>query len=190
MSSTVTETQTTIERWTADPGRTTVEFEVAHLGALHTVHGRFHGFDGSYVVGPAGSEIELTIDAASVDTGNAARDKHLRSADFFDVAEHPQVQFTSKHITGVGNGRAHVSGELEAAGTTVPVAFDIGARDRRRARARGDDHGRSAPHRYEPGPASQRPAADEAPREDAPRARTARIKPRTPRGRCHDRRVR
>jgi polyisoprenoid-binding protein YceI len=79
-------------------------------------------------VGPAGSEIELTIDAASVDTGNAARDKHLRSADFFDVAEHPQVRFTSKHITGLGNGRAHVSGELEAAGTTIPLAFDASVR--------------------------------------------------------------
>jgi polyisoprenoid-binding protein YceI len=65
MSSTVTETQTTIERWAADPGRTTVEFEVEHLWGLHAVRGRFHGFDGSYVVGPAGSEIELTIDAST-----------------------------------------------------------------------------------------------------------------------------
>ena len=78
MSSTLIEqTQTTVERWTADPSRTTVEFEVKHLWGLHTVRGRFNRFDGSYVDGPAGPEIELTIDAASVDTGNAARDKHF-----------------------------------------------------------------------------------------------------------------
>ena len=128
MSSTVTETQTTVERWTVDPSRTTVEFEVEHLWGLHSVPGRFSRFDGSYVVGPAGDAIRLTIDAASVDTGDATRDKHLRSADFFDVDQHPQVRFTSTHVTGLGNGHVHVSGELEAAGTPVPVAFDASVR--------------------------------------------------------------
>lgn len=128
MISTIAETQTTIEHWTADRSRTTVEFEVRHLWGLHTVRGRFRRCDGSYVVGPAGSAIELTIDAASVDTGNAARDKHLRSVDFFDVAEHPQVRFTSKHITGLGNGRVHVNGELTVAGAPVPIAFDASVR--------------------------------------------------------------
>ena len=128
MSSTLTDTQTTMERWTAEPGRTTVEFEVEHLWGLHTVRGRFHEFDGSYVVGPAGVEIDLTIDAASVDTGVAARDRHLRSADFFGVAEHPQVRFTSTQVTGLGNGGVHVSGELQAAGTSLPVAFDASVR--------------------------------------------------------------
>jgi polyisoprenoid-binding protein YceI len=117
-------TQTAIERWTVDPSRTTVEFEVEHLWGLHTVRGSFRSFDGAYVVGPAGSEIELAIDAASVDTGVAWRDEHLRSADFFFVALHPQVRFRSTRITGLGNGDVHVSGELEAAGTTVPLAFD------------------------------------------------------------------
>jgi polyisoprenoid-binding protein YceI len=123
MSSTITETPT-LERWMADPSRTTIEFEVAHLWGLHTVRGRFRTFDGVYFVGPAGTEIRLTIDAASVDTGNAARDKHLRSADFLDVAEHPRVRFTSTHVTGLGNGRVHINGEVQAAGRTVPVAFD------------------------------------------------------------------
>ena len=128
-SSTLTEqTETTVERWTADPSRTTVEFEVEHLWGLHAVRGRFNRFDGSYVDGPAGPEIELTIDATSVDTGNAARDKHLRSQDFFDVALHPQVRFTSTRVTGMGSGHVHVSGELEAAGATVPLAFDASVR--------------------------------------------------------------
>jgi polyisoprenoid-binding protein YceI len=112
MSSTLTEqTQTTIEWWTADRSRTTVEFEVKHLWGLHTVRGRFNRFDGSYVVGLGGPEIELTIDAASVDTGVSARDRHLRSADFFDVAEHPQVRFASTGVSGLGDGRVHMSGE-------------------------------------------------------------------------------
>ena len=124
MSSTLTEAQKTVEWWMADPTRTTVEFEVEHFWGLHTVRGRFRRFDGVYVVGTAGPEIELTIDAASIDTGISACDRHLRSADFFDVDEHPQVRFTSTRVDGLGNGRVHVSGELEAAGARVPVAFD------------------------------------------------------------------
>jgi polyisoprenoid-binding protein YceI len=125
---TETQTQTTIERWTADRSRTTVEFKVKHLWGPHTMRGRFSRFDGSYVNGPAGPEIELTMDATSVDTGNAARDKHLRSWDYFDVALHPQVRFTSTHVTGMGNGHVHVSGELEAAGTRIPLEFDASVR--------------------------------------------------------------
>ena len=120
--------QTAVERWNVDRTRTTVEFEVKHLWGLHTVRGRFRSFDGAYIVGPGGTEIELTIDAASIDTGIAARDEHLRSADFFDVDEHPQVRFRSTRVTGLGNGDVHVSGELEAAGTIVPLAFDASVR--------------------------------------------------------------
>jgi polyisoprenoid-binding protein YceI len=128
MSSAAIETQTTVERWTADPSRTTVEFQVEHVWGLHSVRGRFHSFDGLYTVGPGGSQIELTVDAASVDTGCPARDAHLRSADFFGVAEHPLVRFTSTRVTGLGDGRVHVLGELEAAGTRVPLAFDAAVR--------------------------------------------------------------
>lgn len=125
---TAVETQTTLERWNADPTRTTVEFEIEHLWGLHTVRGRFRSFDGAYIVGPAGTEIELRIDAASIDTGIAARDRHLRSADFFDVDEHPQVRFRSTRVTGLGSGDVHVSGDLEAAGVVVPLAFDASVR--------------------------------------------------------------
>ena len=128
MSTALAETKTTVERWTADPSRTTVEFEVEHLWGLHTVGGRFRSFSGAYVVGPEGSAIELTIDAASVDTGCAARDKHLQTADFFGAEEHPQVRFTSTRVTGLGSGRVRVTGELEAAGSRVPLAFDASVR--------------------------------------------------------------
>lgn len=129
MSSTATEmTQTRTERWTIDRRRTTVEFEVKHFWGLHTVRGHFDRFDGSYVVGLAGAEIELAVDAASINTRNAARDEHLRSEDFFDVAEHPQVRFTSTRIAGTGSGSVRVSGELVAAGTSIPVAFEAPVR--------------------------------------------------------------
>lgn len=128
MSSAAIATQMTFERWTADPSRTTVEFEVGEVWGLHTVCGRFRSFDGAYVVGPGGSEIELTMDAESVDTGCAARDEHLRSADFFDTDRHPQVRFASTRVTGLGHGRVLVTGELEAAGRRVPLAFDAWVR--------------------------------------------------------------
>jgi polyisoprenoid-binding protein YceI len=120
--------QPTTERWTVDPRRTTVEFEVNHLWGLHTVRGRFDRFDGSYTVGPAGPQIELTIDASSVDTGNAVRDKHLRTKDYFHVGDHPQIRFSSTRVRATGIGRVHVSGTLSAAGRTVPVAFDASVR--------------------------------------------------------------
>jgi polyisoprenoid-binding protein YceI len=128
MSSTLIGAQPTVEWWTADPSRTTVEFAVDHFWGLHTVRGRFRGLVGSYVVGLAGPEIELTIDAASVDTGISARDTHLRSADFLNVDEHPQVRFTSTQVTGMGDGQVRVSGELEAAGARVPLDFDASVR--------------------------------------------------------------
>jgi polyisoprenoid-binding protein YceI len=128
MSSAALETQTTVERWTADPSRTTLEFEVEHLWGLHTVGGRFRSFDGLYTVGPGGSRIELTVDAGSVDTGCPARDDHLRSADFFGVDEHPLLRFSSTRVAGMGSGRVQVRGELEAAGTRVPLAFDASVR--------------------------------------------------------------
>jgi polyisoprenoid-binding protein YceI len=115
---------TATERWHADPTRTAIEFDVKHLWGLDTVHGRFTRFDGSYVEGPAGPQIELTIDASSVDTGIARRDEHLRSPDFLFVDLHPYVRFTSTRVSGLGNGDVHVSGYLEAAGTTVPLEFD------------------------------------------------------------------
>ena len=86
--------------------------------------GRFDRFGGSYEVGPDGAKIELTIDADSIDTGNRTRDKHLRSADFFGVAEHPQVRFVSTRVHDAGDGTLHVEGGLEAAGMVVPLEFD------------------------------------------------------------------
>ena len=111
-------------RWSADRDETSAAFAVKTFWGLGTVRGRFDRVGGSYEVGPDGTKIELTIDADSLDTGNRTRDKHLRSADFFGVAEHPQVRFTSTRVRDSGDGTLHVEGGLEAAGKVVPLEFD------------------------------------------------------------------
>jgi polyisoprenoid-binding protein YceI len=110
-------------RWAVDSSETSVEFAVKTFSGLLTVHGRFDRFDGSYDVGPDGTTIELTIDADSLDTGNATRDKHLRSADFFHSGAHPQVRFTSTRVHHVTGEVLHVVGHLEAAGNVVELEF-------------------------------------------------------------------
>jgi polyisoprenoid-binding protein YceI len=111
-------------RWTVDHDETSVDFAVKSFWGLSTVRGRFDHFRGSYEVGPDGMRIELTIDADSIDTGNKKRDKHLRSDDFFHVAEHPQVRFTSTRVRQQRDGVLHIEGRLEAAGKIVPLEFD------------------------------------------------------------------
>ena len=110
-------------RWAVDTDETSIEFAVKTFWGLLTVHGRFDRFDGSYEVGPGGTTIELTIDADSLDTGNATRDKHLRSIDFFHVVAHPQVRFTSSRVHHVTGEALHVVGRLEAAGNVVELEF-------------------------------------------------------------------
>jgi polyisoprenoid-binding protein YceI len=110
-------------RWTVEPGESCVEFTVRSFWGLMSVRGRFDRFDGTYESGPGGTTIELTIDADSLDTANSTRDKHLRSTDFFHVAEHPQVRFSSRRVHDVGGGILHVVGRLEAAGNIVSLEF-------------------------------------------------------------------
>ena len=115
-------------RWSVDPETTSVEFSVKTFWGMKTVHGRFDRFIGSYEMGSEGAAVELTIDADSLDTGNATRDKHLRSADFFNVSEHAQVRFTSAYVQNVGSGVLHVVGRLEAAGRSVWLTFPAAVR--------------------------------------------------------------
>jgi polyisoprenoid-binding protein YceI len=128
MTTTLTEQGTT--HWTVDPDATSVEFAVKTFWGLMTIHGRFDRFDGSYEVGPDGTTIELSIDADSLETGNATRDKHLRSTDFFHVVEYPQVRFTSTRVHHVTGDILHVVGHLEAAGDVVQLEFPTVVRQR------------------------------------------------------------
>ena len=109
-------------RWRLDPERSRVEFHVRHFYGLMTVKGRFARYEGTLELG-AQPAVQLTIDAASLDTENPRRDKHLRSADFFDVEHHAHVRFTSDSATAEGDS-LKVRGRLDAAGGQIPLELD------------------------------------------------------------------
>jgi len=124
MTTTATEWTTVApSRWSLDSDGSSVGFTVKTMWGLIPVRGRFDRFGGSFEVGPNGTTIELTIDAASIDTGNAKRDEHLRSSDFFDVDDHAKVRFRSTRVHAVGDGTLHVMGNLEVAGIVEPLEF-------------------------------------------------------------------
>ena len=154
--------------WSVDRDETSVDFAVKTFWGLTTVHGRFDRFGGSYESGPDGTKIELTVDADSLDTGNATRDKHLRSTGFFHAAAHPQVRFTSTRVHHAGDGVLRVEGDLEAAGKVVPLEFDATVRqvdDALELEATTTVDQRAARH-------EQRPARDDPPSGDAARQGT------------------
>ena len=109
--------------WTIDTAHTTVSFSARHMG-LAKVRGVFTGFDGSIEGDPkdiGSAKARFEVDLASVDTGNADRDAHLRSADFFDVEKNPKMTFVSTSIEPNGKGEFKVIGDLTIKGITKPV---------------------------------------------------------------------
>lgn len=109
-------------------------FQVRHL--LTKVRGRFTDFSGTIQFNPDRPEegsVNFTIDANSIDTNTADRDKHLRSEDFFFVAQHPQLTFVSSKVTPKGTGAFDVDGTLTIRGVarqiTLPVAYHGEAKD-------------------------------------------------------------
>jgi polyisoprenoid-binding protein YceI len=105
--------------WSLDPDRSSVEFQVPNFWGLQKVKGHFERYEGKLDL-QSTPAAQLTIDAASLETGNRRRDKHLRSSDFFDVENHPQVRFTSDTAQLDGQTLT-ATGTLEAAGKAVPV---------------------------------------------------------------------
>ena len=111
-------------RWQLDPAASRVEFRVKHFWHAITVRGWFEHFDGEGTVGQDGAVSgRLSIEAASLNTNNKQRDKHLRSADFFDAERHPDVVVTVNRATAGNGGQVVLAGTLEAAGTEQPVTF-------------------------------------------------------------------
>ncbi len=111
-----------------DPQHSQVDFGIKHMG-ISTVHGRFAIKEGTVDLDPAnvaGSSVMATIDVASVDTGEAQRDGHLRSPDFFDTAKFPTATFKSTKINKTGEGY-DVVGDLALHGVTKPVTLHMEA---------------------------------------------------------------
>jgi polyisoprenoid-binding protein YceI len=111
--------------WTVDGSHTTVGFTARHL-MITKVRGRFGAVEGSVTIDadPLQSSVQATIDLGSIDTGDAGRDEHLRSADFFDVANHPTMTFTSTGIKEEG-GDFLLYGDLTVKGVTHQVELAL-----------------------------------------------------------------
>ncbi|HEY3087897.1 MAG TPA: YceI family protein [Jatrophihabitantaceae bacterium] len=111
--------------WKADPAKSTIAFSVRQV-LVTTVRGRFTGHDVTIVTGedPLGSSVAVTIDLASVDTGNPKRDDHISSAPFLDAAKHPTMSYRSTGIRRAEDGWV-VDGELTVHGVTRPVPLAV-----------------------------------------------------------------
>ncbi|WP_350355753.1 YceI family protein [Mycobacterium paraterrae] len=106
--------------WQVDVAHSSITFAVSHF-SVGKVRGRFGDFNATIeVAGGAAPSVNANINVASVDTGNGARDEHLRGADFFDVANHPTARFTSTSVHRL-NSDYRVAGDFQLAGITKPV---------------------------------------------------------------------
>ena len=133
MSSTAVTTATpTLSTWSIDPAHSHVEFAVKHL-MISTVKGRFGIVRGTVRLDdrdPARGQAEIEIDADSIDTREAKRDAHLRSADFFDVETFPTITFRSTRIEQAAGDEFKLVGDLTIHGVTREVTLDVTAEGR------------------------------------------------------------
>jgi polyisoprenoid-binding protein YceI len=110
--------------WTLDPARSEVVLHTRHTWGLRPLRGVFSQVSGTGTVTEAGDVSGvITVAAESVDTKNPQRDKHLRSADFFDVDNHPAFTFAAEGVSATDGG-VRVTGTLTVRGRTRPVSFD------------------------------------------------------------------
>jgi polyisoprenoid-binding protein YceI len=109
-----------------DKAHTTIEFVARHL-MISKVRGRFTEFDGSIRVAddPEQSELDISIDAASVNTSEPNRDAHLTSADFFDADKYPKLTFRSTKVEHAGDTSWRLTGDLTIRDVTRPVTLDV-----------------------------------------------------------------
>ena len=115
--------------WNIDPVHSNVEFKVRHL-MISNVKGQFKGVTGKLNLNPADltvSGVEVSIDAATINTNEAQRDTHLKSADFFDVEKFPTLTFKSNRVSKNEDGTLTVAGDLTIHGVTRNVVLEVEA---------------------------------------------------------------
>ena len=115
------------EKWDLDLVHSSINFTVRHL-MVSKVHGRFANWSGTLSFDPSNptsGQVDVQIDAASIDTRDAQRDGHLKSADFLETDAHPHITFKSTKVEKKSGNDYSVSGNLTIHGTTKPVVLDV-----------------------------------------------------------------
>lgn len=115
------------DRFKIDPAHTNVVFSVTHFDYARMI-GQFQEFEGEFTYDEnslADTELTVTIQTASVDTDHQKRDEHLRSPDFFNALEFPEMKFVSTKVQPTGEDSAKVVGDLTLLGVTKPVTLDV-----------------------------------------------------------------
>ena len=114
-------------KWQIDTSHTSIGAKVKHM-MVSTVRGSFAGATGTIEFDPAAPEkgsVELRIPAGSIDTGDEKRDGHLRSADFLDAEQYPEIVFKSTQVKTSGTDRFVVDGDLTIRGITKPATVSV-----------------------------------------------------------------
>src|SRR5215471_15613961 len=113
--------------WTIDTNHSEVSFKVRHL-VISTVSGKFKTFEGTVTSEKddfTDASVQFSADVDSIDTGNAQRDGHLKSADFFDAANYPRISFVGAQVTKKGGNEYVVKGNLTMRNVTKPVELNV-----------------------------------------------------------------
>jgi len=127
MSTSATIPQTSTSTWNIDPVHSVVEFKVKHM-MISNVKGHFSKVSGTLnfdEAKPENSNVDATIEVASVNTRDEQRDGHLKSPDFFDVDKFPNITFKSTSVKATGAGRGIVEGNLTIHGVSRKVTLDV-----------------------------------------------------------------
>jgi len=114
------------ETFAVDPAHSEVSFQIRHM--VSQVRGRFNDFSGTVQLDPKNlpaSSVDFHIKVTSIDTNVADRDKHLRSADFFDIEKYPEITFKSESIQAAGKDKYNVTGPLTMHGVTKKVTLPV-----------------------------------------------------------------
>ena len=113
--------------WQMDPDHSSFQFKIRHL-TVSNVKGDFRMAKGAVTIDEKDItqlKVEVTIDPASVNTGHAKRDEHLRGTDFFDVTKYPTITFVSKKVMKADTNRLKVIGDLTLLGVTREISVDV-----------------------------------------------------------------
>jgi polyisoprenoid-binding protein YceI len=109
--------------WTVDGAHSHVGFNVRHVG-ITKVRGEFGTYEGQLVVAEDGTVTASgKVDVSSIDTSDEGRDGHLKSADFFDVENHPEITFQSTAVTAIDEETYEITGDITILGVTKPITF-------------------------------------------------------------------